>query len=92
MSFFRNQPGDNPFMAGAIMHGLGEAEAIINTGVGGPDVVARALERKIKEFGGKQIGLHDMTKALNLPLGVVDLYLAITPKVGDSIGEIMKIR
>lgn len=109
---FCNQPGDNPFMAGAI-HGLGEAEAVINTGVSGPGVVARALERKIKESGRRQIGLHDLAeeikqasfrvtrcgeligrevaKALNLPFGVVDLSLAPTPKIGDSIGEIIKI-
>ena len=109
---FCNQPGDNPFMAGAI-HGLGEAEAVINTGVSGPGVIARAIERKIKENKGNNLCLHDLAeeikqatfrvtrcgeligrevaKALNLPFGVVDLSLAPTPTIGDSIGEIMKI-
>lgn len=109
---FSNQPGDNPFMAGAI-HGLGEPEAVINVGVSGPGVIARALERKINEAGAKNLGLDDLAEeikqatfrvtrcgeligrqvaqALDLPFGVVDLSLAPTPSVGDSVGEILKI-
>ncbi|NNJ70990.1 MAG: PFL family protein [Kiritimatiellales bacterium] len=109
---FANQPGDNPFMAGAI-HCLGEAEAVINVGVSGPGVIARALERKIAEAGAESLGLDDLAEeikqatfrvtrcgelvgrqvaeALGLPFGVVDLSLAPTPSVGDSVGEILKI-
>jgi len=109
---FANQPGDNPFMAGAI-HGLGEAEAVINVGVSGPGVIARALERKIADEGADNLGLDDLAEeikqatfrvtrcgeligrqvaeALDLPFGVVDLSLAPTPLVGDSVGEILKI-
>ena len=109
---FANQPGDNPFMAGAI-HGLGEAEAVINVGVSGPGVIARALERKINAEGADNLGLDDLAEeikqatfrvtrcgelvgrqvaeALGLPFGVVDLSLAPTPSVGDSVGEILKI-
>lgn len=109
---FANQPGDNPFMAGAI-HGLGEAEAVINVGVSGPGVIARALERKIAASGEEDIGLDDLAEeikqatfrvtrcgeligrkvaeSLGLPFGVVDLSLAPTPSVGDSVGEILKI-
>jgi uncharacterized protein (UPF0210 family) len=109
---FANQPGDNPFMAGAV-HGLGEAEAVINVGVSGPGVIARALERRIADEGSEQLGLDDLAEeikqatfrvtrcgelvgrqvaqALDLPFGVVDLSLAPTPSVGDSVGEIMKI-
>jgi uncharacterized protein (UPF0210 family) len=109
---FANQPGDNPFMAGAI-HGLGEAEAVINVGVSGPGVIARALERRIAEAGAENLGLDDLAeeikqatfrvtrcgeligrqvaKAMDLPFGVVDLSLAPTPSVGDSVGEILKI-
>jgi len=109
---FCNQPGDNPFMAGA-MHGLGEAEAVINCGVSGPGVIARAIERRIREKGNDSLGIHDLAeeiklasfrvtrcgeligrevaKILGLPFGVVDLSLAPTPKVGDSIGEIIKL-
>ncbi|WP_372798941.1 DUF711 family protein, partial [Pontiella sp.] len=109
---FANQPGDNPFMAGAI-HGLGEAEAVINVGVSGPGVIARALERKIKAEGADHLGLDDLAEeikqatfrvtrcgeligrqvaeSLGLPFGVVDLSLAPTPSVGDSVGEILNI-
>ncbi len=109
---FANQPGDNPFMAGA-MHGLGEAEAVINVGVSGPGVIARALDRKIESEGAEQLGLDDLAEEikqatfrvtrcgeligrqvaeeLGLPFGVVDLSLAPTPSVGDSVGEIFKI-
>lgn len=109
---FTNQPGDNPFMAGAI-HGLDQHEVVINVGVSGPGVIARALERKIKQAGGENLGLHDLAeeikrtafrvtrcgeligrqvaRALNVPFGVVDLSLAPTPNVGDSVGEIIQI-
>ena len=109
---FTNQPGDNPFMAGAI-HGLGQHEVVINVGVSGPGVIARALERRIEQANGQNLGLHDLAeeikrtafrvtrsgeligrrvaKALNIPFGVVDLSLAPTPNVGDSVGEILKI-
>ncbi len=109
---FTNQPGDNPFMAGAV-HGLEQHEVAINVGVSGPGVIARALERKIAQSNGDNLGLHDLAdeikrtafrvtrsgeligrrvaKALGVPFGVVDLSLAPTPNVGDSIGEILKI-
>jgi uncharacterized protein (UPF0210 family) len=56
---FTNQPDDNPFMAGAI-HGVGQPEMVINVGVSGPGVVARALERLVEERGPEQLGLHDL--------------------------------
>jgi len=109
---FANQPEDNPFMAGAY-HGHGEPEAVINVGVSGPGVVARALERLIQEEGADNLGLDDLAEEikqtsfrvtrcgeiigravaerLKIPFGVVDLSLAPTPKVGDSIGEILQI-
>ena len=109
---FANQPGDNPFMAGAI-HSLGEPEAVLNVGVSGPGVVARALERKIAHEGAENISLDDLaeeikqaafrvtrcgeligrklSEELRIPFGVVDLSLAPTPKVGDSVGEILRI-
>jgi hypothetical protein len=109
---FTNQPGDNPFMAGAI-HGLGQHEVVINVGVSGPGVIARALERKIAQVGSENLGLQDLAeeikrtafrvtrcgeligrrvaRALDVPFGVVDLSLAPTPNVGDSVGEIIQI-
>lgn len=109
---FTNQPGDNPFMAGAI-HGLDQHEVVINVGVSGPGVIARALERRITNDGAENLGLHDLAEEiketafrvtrcgeligrrvaaeLKIPFGVVDLSLAPTPNVGDSVGEIMKI-
>jgi uncharacterized protein (UPF0210 family) len=109
---FTNQPGDNPFMAGAI-HGLGQPEAVLNIGVSGPGVVARTLQRRLEQADSSQLGLHDLAdeikraafrvtrageligrrvaEALAIPLGVVDLSLAPTPAIGDSIGEILKI-
>ncbi|MCP4342532.1 MAG: PFL family protein [Desulfobulbaceae bacterium] len=110
---FCNQPGDNPFMAGAI-HGLEEADAVLNVGVSGPGVIARALERLIKRHPepgslqldelaeeikqttfrvtrcGELIG-RAVSKSLGIEFGVVDLSLAPTPTVGDSVGEIFKI-
>lgn len=109
---FTNQPGDNPFMAGAV-HGLGQHEVMINVGVSGPGVIARALERKIALAGPENLGLHDLAeeikrtafrvtrcgeligrqvaKTLDVPFGVVDLSLAPTPNIGDSVGEIIQI-
>ena len=110
---FCNQPGDNPFMAGAI-HGLEEADAVLNVGVSGPGVIARALERLIAHHQGREplrldeiaeeikqttfrvtrcgelIG-RQVSKALGIEFGVVDLSLAPTPTIGDSVGEIFKI-
>ena len=56
---FTNQPGDNPFMAGAV-HGLEQHEVAINVGVSGPGVIARSLERKIAQSNGDNLGLHDL--------------------------------
>jgi len=56
---FTNQPGDNPFMAGAV-HGVEQHEVAINVGVSGPGVIARALERKIAQANGDELGLHDL--------------------------------
>ena len=110
---FCNQPGDNPFMAGAI-HGLEEADAVLNVGVSGPGVIARALERLISRHAvagslrldeiaeeikqttfrvtrcGELVG-RQVSKALGIEFGVVDLSLAPTPTIGDSVGEIFKI-
>jgi len=109
---FCNQPGDNPFMAGAI-HGLEEADAVLNVGVSGPGVIARALERQIAGRGATALRLDDLaenikqttfrvtrcgeligrrvSEALGVEFGVVDLSLAPTPTIGDSVGEIFKI-
>ncbi|MGL6114456.1 MAG: PFL family protein [Cetobacterium sp.] len=102
---FCNAVEDNPFMAGAF-HGVGEAECIINVGVSGPGVVKRALEEvrgkdfetlcetvkkaafKITRVG--QIVAQEASKRLNVPFGIIDLSLAPTPAVGDSIGEIFQ--
>ncbi len=107
---FCNQPEANPFMAGAI-HGVGQHEVVINVGVSGPGVVARALERRLARNDNP--GLHDLAEeikqtafrvtrcgeligrrvaaALEVPFGIVDVSLAPTPKVGDSVGEILRI-
>ena len=110
---FCNQPGDNPFMAGAI-HGLEEADAVLNVGVSGPGVIARALERLIAHHHGRaplrldeiaeeikqttfrvtrcgELVGRQVSKALGIEFGVVDLSLAPTPTIGDSVGEIFKI-
>ncbi len=108
---FTNQPEANPFMAGAI-HGPGQHEVVINVGVSGPGVVARALERKLAESDTRP-GLHELAEVikqtafrvtrcgeligrrvssvLGIPFGIVDVSLAPTPKVGDSVGEILRI-
>ena len=109
---FANQPGDNPFMAGAI-HGTAEPEAVVHVGVSGPGVIARALKRRIEAAAPETLGLDDLAeeikqatfrvtrcgeligrevaREMGLPFGVVDLSLAPTPAVGDSVGEILKI-
>ena len=103
---FANAVEDNPFMAGAF-HGVGEPECIINVGVSGPGVVAHALKAckgqpfdvvaetvkktafKITRMG--QLVAREASKRLNVPFGVVDLSLAPTPAVGDSVAEILEI-
>lgn len=109
---FCNQPGDNPFMAGAI-HGVEEADVVLNVGVSGPGVIARSLERTINRRGRSNMKLDDIaeeikqitfrvtrcgeligrqvSKELGVEFGVVDLSLAPTPKIGDSVGEILQI-
>ncbi len=102
---FCNAPDDNPFMAGAF-HGVTEADAIINVGVSGPGVVKKALEAvrdtdfgtlcetvkktafKITRVG--QLVAQEASKRLQIPFGIVDLSLAPTPAIGDSIAEIFE--
>ncbi|MBO8434545.1 MAG: PFL family protein [Tyzzerella sp.] len=103
---FCNAVEDNPFMAGAF-HGVGEADCVINVGVSGPGVVKTALENvkdtdfetlcetvkrtafKITRVG--QIVAQEASKRLNVPFGIIDLSLAPTPAVGDSIAEIFQV-
>lgn len=102
---FCNAPDDNPFMAGAF-HGVTEADAIINVGVSGPGVVKTALEKvrgesfevlcetikktafKITRVG--QLVAQEASKELGIPFGIIDLSLAPTPAVGDSVADILK--
>ena len=102
---FCNAPDDNPFMAGAF-HGVTEADAIINVGVSGPGVVKTALEKvrgenfevlcetikktafKITRVG--QLVAKRASEMLHVPFGIVDLSLAPTPAVGDSVAEILQ--
>ena len=102
---FCNAPEDNPFMAGAF-HGVGEADCVINVGVSGPGVVKRALENvrgkdfeelceTIKKTAFKvtrvgQLVAKEASKRLGVPFGIIDLSLAPTPAVGDSVGEILE--
>jgi uncharacterized protein (UPF0210 family) len=102
---FCNAPDDNPFMAGAF-HGVTEADAIINVGVSGPGVVKTALEavrgqdfgtlcETIKKTAFKitrvgQLVAMEASKRLNVPFGIVDLSLAPTPAIGDSVAEILQ--
>lgn len=102
---FCNAPDDNPFMAGAF-HGVTEADAIINVGVSGPGVVLKALEiakgrdfeflcETIKKTAFKitrvgQLVAKRASKMLNVPFGIVDLSLAPTPAIGDSVADILK--
>lgn len=101
-----NAPDDNPFMAGAF-HGVTEADAIINVGVSGPGVVKSALENvKGADFGTLcetvkktafkitrvgQLVAAEASKRLGIPFGIIDLSLAPTPAVGDSIAEIFEV-
>lgn len=101
-----NAPDDNPFMAGAF-HGVTEADAIINVGVSGPGVVKSALETvKGADFGTLcetvkktafkitrvgQLVANEASKRLGIPFGIIDLSLAPTPAVGDSIAEIFEV-
>ncbi|OOM13819.1 PFL family protein [Clostridium saccharobutylicum] len=102
---FANAVEDNPFMAGAF-HGVGEAERIINVGVSGPGVVKRALEKvrgesfdvvaeTIKQTAFKvtrmgELVAKEASRRLDVPFGIVDLSLAPTPAVGDSVAEILE--
>ena len=101
---FCNAPDDNPFMAGAF-HGVTEADAIINVGVSGPGVVKTALEKvrgesfevlceTIKKTAFKvtrvgQLVAKEASRLLNIPFGIVDLSLAPTPAIGDSVADIL---
>ena len=102
---FANAVEDNPFMAGAF-HGVGEAECVLNVGVSGPGVVYEALkEVKGKPFDevaetikktafrvtrmGQIVGV-EASKRLDIPFGIVDLSLAPTPAVGDSVARILE--
>lgn len=100
-----NAPDDNPFMAGAF-HGVSEADAVINVGVSGPGVVKYALQNlrdanfeelcetikktafKITRVG--QLVAQEASKRLGIPFGIIDLSLAPTPAVGDSVAEILQ--
>lgn len=101
---FCNVPEDNPFMAGAF-HGVGEADAAINVGVSGPGVVKVALEKcdgdlaevaeTIKKTAFKitrtgQLVASEASRRLGVPFGIVDLSLAPTPAVGDSVAYILE--
>lgn len=102
---FCNAPDDNPFMAGAF-HGVTEGDAVINVGISGPGVVKRALEKvrgedfgtlceTIKKTAFKvtrvgQLVAQEASKRLNVPFGIIDLSLAPTPAVGDSVAEILE--
>lgn len=101
---FCNAPDDNPFMAGAF-HGVTEADAVINVGVSGPGVVKNALSKvrgenfealcetikktafKITRVG--QLVAKEASRRLGIPFGIIDLSLAPTPAVGDSVAEIL---
>ncbi len=102
---FCNAPEDNPFMAGAF-HGTGEPDCVINVGVSGPGVVRAALAKskglditgvadlikrtafKITRMG--QLVAQEASKRLYVPFGIVDLSLAPTPAVGDSVAHILE--
>ena len=102
---FCNAPDDNPFMAGALPWGK-EGDAVINVGVSGPGVVKTALDKvKGKDFSAVcetikktafkitrvgQLVAHEASKRLGVPFGIIDLSLAPTPAVGDSIAEIFE--
>ena len=101
---FCNAPDDNPFMAGAF-HGVTEADRIINVGVSGPGVVKTALEQvrgadfetlcetikktafKVSRVG--QLVAQEASRRLHVPFGIIDLSLAPTPAMGDSVADIL---
>ncbi|MBC8079730.1 MAG: PFL family protein [Gorillibacterium sp.] len=103
---FCNAVEDNPFMAGAF-HGVGERECVINVGVSGPGVIKRALEEvkgqdfetlcetikrtafKVTRVG--QLVAQEASKRMGIPFGIIDLSLAPTPEIGDSIAEIFQV-
>ncbi|MBP5236959.1 MAG: PFL family protein [Clostridia bacterium] len=102
---FANVPEDNPFMAGAF-HGVGEPDAVVSVGVSGPGVVCSAISRlgdcdfttlaevikktafKITRVG--QLVAFEASKMMGVPFGIVDLSLAPTPAVGDSVAHILE--
>lgn len=102
---FCNAPEDNPFMAGAF-HGAGEPDCVINVGVSGPGVVRAALAKsgdcdltevadiikktafKITRMG--QLVASEASRRLGVPFGIVDLSLAPTPAIGDSVAHILE--
>ncbi len=102
---FCNAPGDNPFMAGAF-HGVSEADKVVSVGVSGPGVVKHALEElkgvdfteiaetikktafKITRVG--QLVAREASRRLGVPFGIIDLSLAPTPAVGDSVARIIE--
>lgn len=102
---FCNAPDDNPFMAGAF-HGVTEADEIINVGVSGPGVMRKALEpvrgtdfgtlcNKVKKTAFKitrvgQLVAREASERLGIPFGIIDLSLAPTPAIGDSIADIFE--
>lgn len=102
---FCNAPEDNPFMAGAF-HGVGEKDVVVNVGVSGPGVVKKALEEirgadfetlceQVKRTAFKitrtgQMVAREASSMLGVPFGIIDLSLAPTPAVGDSIAEIFE--
>jgi uncharacterized protein len=101
-----NAPDDNPFMAGAF-HGVSEADAVVSVGVSGPGVVKYALEQvkgesfevlcetikrtafKITRVG--QLVAKEASRRLNVPFGIIDLSLAPTPAIGDSVADILEL-
>ena len=97
---FCNAPDDNPFMAGAF-HGVTEGDVVLNVGVSGPGAVKAALEnvrgcdfetlsetiKKVTRVG--QLVAREASKRLGYPFGIVDLSLAPTPAVGDSVADIL---
>ncbi|MDE2444133.1 MAG: PFL family protein [Methanocorpusculum sp.] len=102
---FCNAPDDNPFMAGAF-HGVTEADAVVNVGVSGPGVVKHALEsvrgknfevlcETVKKTAFKvtrvgQLVAQEASERLGVPFGIVDLSLAPTPAIGDSVAGILE--
>ena len=102
---FCNAPGDNPFMAGAF-HGVSEADKVVSVGVSGPGVVKHAIEdlkgadfteiaETIKRTAFKitrvgQLVAREASKRLGVPFGIIDLSLAPTPAVGDSVARIIE--